>query len=122
MTEEIKELEEEMEQDIDISEDDKDVLKNALEDQFKKIRTQNMLLGAQTMAHVILEKMLVWEKQPGKRTLNDHRRLIKDIKQFCETGVSKKVNPDGTISSIDEDDNTKLTEEVNESNINESDN
>ena len=118
MTEEIKVLNE---QETDISEDDKDVLKDALEEQFKKMRTQNMLLGAQTIAQVILEKMIIWEKQPGKRTLNDHRRLIKDIKQFCETGISKKVNPDGTISSIEED-NAKLTEETNESNINESDN
>ena len=118
MTEEIKVLNE---QETDISEEDKDVLKDALEEQFKKIQTQSMLLGLQTACQVILEKMLVWEKQPGKRTLNDHRRLIKDIKQFCETGISKKVNPDGTISSIEED-NAKLTEETNESNINESDN
>lgn len=120
MTEENKVLEEEFET-KDISEEDKDILKDALEEQFKKIRTQNLLLGAQTMAQVILEKMIVWEKQPGKRTLNDHRRLIKDIKQFCETGLSRKVNSDGTISPI-EDDSTKLTEETNESNINESDN
>ena len=120
MTEENKVLEEEFET-KDISEEDKDILKDALEEQFKKIRTQNLLLGAQTMAQVILEKMIVWEKQPGKRTLNDHRRLIKDIRQFCEAGLSRKVNPDGTISPI-EDDDTKLTEETNESNINESDN
>ena len=119
MTEENKVLEE---QEVEISENDKDVLKDALEEQFKKMRTQNLLIGAQTMAQVILEKLVVWEKQPGKRTLNDHRRLIKDIRQFCETGLSKRINPDGTISSIDEDDNTKLTEETNEGNINESDN
>ena len=118
MTEEIKVLDE---QETEISEGDKDILKDALEEQFKKIQTQSMLIGAQTMAQVILEKMLVWEKQPGKRSLNDHRRLLKDIKQFCETGVSKKMNPDGTISPIEED-NTKLTEGTDESNINESDN
>ena len=101
MTEENKVLEEEFET-KDISEEDKDILKDALEEQFKKIRTQNLLLGAQTMAQVILEKMIVWEKQPGKRTLNDHRRLIKDIKQFCEVGLSKQVNPDGTISAIED--------------------
>ena len=107
MTEEIKVLEEETKQ------DDQDFLKDALEDQFHKIQTQGMLLGLQTACQVILKRMSVWEKQPGKRTLNDHRRLIKDIKQFCEVGISKKVNLD---------DNTKLTEETNESNINESDN
>ena len=104
-----------------IEEDDKkDPLKEALEEQFKKMQTQSMLLGAQTMCSVILEKMAVWEKQPGKRTLNDHKRLIKEIKGFCLTGVSKKVNLDGTTSPIEEindtDDSTKLTEEANGSN------
>ena len=121
MTDENKVLEEEFES-KDISEEDKDVLKSALEEQFKKIQTQNLLLGFQTCASTILEKIIIWEKQPGKRTLNDHRRLIKDLKKFVETGLSKKVNLDGTVSDKDEDDNTKLTEETNESNINESDN
>lgn len=118
MTEENKVLEE-MEEDFeskDITEDDKDVLKGALEEQFKKIQTQNLLLGFQTCASTILEKMIIWEQQPGKRSLNDHRRLIKDLRQFCETGLSKKVNLDGTVSEKDEDNNTKLTEEANESN------
>ena len=28
---------------------------------------------------------------PGKRTLNDHRRLIKEIEKFCKTAVDHKV-------------------------------
>jgi hypothetical protein len=80
-----------------------------------------MLLGAQTACNVILQKMIKWNNQPGKRSLNDHRRLLKEIQEFCEIGISRKVNPDGTTSPIEED-NTKLTEETNESNINESDN
>lgn len=87
-----------------------DSLKEAVEEQLKKIRTQSLLLGAQTSCNVILQKIAVWESQPGKRTLNDHRRLIKEIKNFCQTGISRKVNPDGTTSPRDED-NTKLTEE-----------
>ena len=121
MTEENKVLEAEFEP-ADISEDDRDVLKDALEEQFKKIQTQNLLLGFQTCASTVLEKIMVWEHQPGKRSLNDHKRLVKDLKKFCETGLSKKVNLDGTVSEKDEDDNTKLTEETDESNINESDN
>jgi hypothetical protein len=113
MTEEIKVFEEEMEQAADVSEENKDALKGAIEERFKQLQTQSMLLGAQTMAQVIIDKITVWERQPGKRTLNDHRRLIKDVKSFCETGVSRKVNHDGTTSSI-EDDSVKLTEEVNE--------
>ena len=87
-----------------------DPLKEAVEEQLKKIRTQSLLLGAQTSCNVILQKIAAWEAQPGKRTLNDHRRLIKEIKNFCQTGISRKVNQDGTTSPRDED-NTKLTEE-----------
>ena len=123
MTEENKMLNEEMEVDIetaDIAEDEKDPLKEALEEQFNKLRLQSMLLGAQTVSQVVLDKISQWERQPGKRTLNDHRRLIKELKQFCEVGVSRKINPDGTTSPIEEDnnadDNTKLMEETNGSN------
>ncbi len=87
-----------------------DQFKEAVEEQLKKIRTQSMLLGTQTVCQVVLQKIVAWEMRPGKRTLNDHRRLVKEIKSFCETGISKRINPDGTISSRD-DDNTKLTEE-----------
>lgn len=123
MTEENKVLNEEMEQDIQDEEtpEGEDPLKKAIEEQMTKLRTQSMLLGAQTACNVILQKMIKWNNQPGKRSLNDHRRLLKEIQEFCEIGISRKVDPDGTTSPI-EDDNTKLTEETNESNINESDN
>lgn len=93
-----------------------DLLKEAVEKQLSKIRTQSMLIGAQTACSVILQKITAWEAQPGKRTLNDHRRLIKEIKEFCNVGVSRKVNPDGTTSPRDENenDNTKLMEEVDD--------
>ena len=87
-----------------------DELKSAIETKLKEIQTQNLLIGAQTACTVILKKIAAWEAQPGKRTLNDHRRIIKDIKEFCLTGVSRKVNPDGTTSPRDGD-NAKLTEE-----------
>lgn len=121
MTEKNKVLNEEMElQDEQIPETDgeKDPLKEAIEEQLNKIRTQSLLLGAQTSCSVILQKIAVWEKQPGKRTLNDHRRLVKEIREFCRVGISRKVNPDGTTSPIGEDsnieDNTKLMEETDD--------
>lgn len=87
-----------------------DELKSAIETKLQEIQTQNLLIGAQTACTVILQKIAAWEAQPGKRTLNDHRRIIKDIKEFCQTGISRKVNPDGMTSPRNED-NTKLTEE-----------
>lgn len=93
-----------------VTPNDDDQLKKAVEDQLSKIRTQSILLGAQTSCSVILQKIIAWDAQPGKRTLNDHRRLIKDLRQFCEVGISRKVNPDGTTSPKEEN-NTKLTDE-----------
>lgn len=114
--EKVIEFEEETFEDEDyITPEGQDELRGAIEDQFKKIQTQNLLLGAQTMCSVILQKIAAWEQQPGKRTLNDHRRIIKEVKEFCKTGISRKVNPDGTTSPIEEND-TKLMEEVDESN------
>ena len=70
-------------------------LRNAIEAQMSKIRRQSMLLGAQTACTVILEKIIVILSKPGKRTLNDYKRLIKDIEDFCRTGISRKINQDG---------------------------
>lgn len=94
----------------DITPEAKDELKEAIEDQFKKLQTQSMLVGAQAVLSTILQKIIVWEEAPGKRTQNDYKRLKKEIKQFCETGLSRKVNQDGSISPIEEND-TKLMEE-----------
>ena len=93
-------------------------IKEAVEETLSKVRSQSMLLGAQAICSVILEKIVKAESAPGKRTMNDYKRLIKDVKNFCTTGLSRKVNADGTTESIDN--NTKLMEESNESNINQS--
>ena len=90
-----------------------DELKEAIQTQFEQLRTQSMLLGAQTMCSVILQKIAAWEQQPGKRTLNDHRRILKEIKEFCQVGTSRKVNQDGTTSPIEEN-NTELMEDADE--------
>ena len=94
---------------------EKDELTKAIEGQLEQIRTQSMLLGAQAMCSVVQQKIAVAMNKPGKRSLNDYKRLVKEIDEFCATGLSRKVNPDGTTSPID--DNTKLMEDINESNI-----
>ena len=94
---------------------DKDELTKAVEATMEQIRTQSMLLGAQAMCSVVLQKIAVTMNKPGKRSLNDYKRLVKEITDFCETGLSRKVNLDGTTSPIE--DSTKLMEETNESNV-----
>lgn len=100
-----------------------DELKEAIEAQLSKIRRQSMLLGSQVILKTVLDKIVVAMNKPGKRTLNDYRRLVKDLESFCKTGLSRKVNADGETESVEEtvdDNNTKLMEEADESNINKS--
>lgn len=82
---------------------DNDDLKKAIEEQLSKIRRQNILIGAQTACKVVLDKINTFERSPGSKSNNDHKRLIKDIKKFCETGVSRKVNADGETEPINKE-------------------
>ena len=97
MDEEIKTTEE---QETPIMENDE--LKSAIEDQLSKIRRQSMLLGFQVAAKSVLDKITVFERTPGNKSNNDHKRLIKDIKKFCETGLSRKVDTDGETERVEE--------------------
>ena len=82
---------------------DNDDLKKAIEEQLSKIRRQSILIGAQTVCKVVLDKINAFESSPGSKSNNDHKRLIKDIKKFCETGVSRKVNADGATEPINKE-------------------
>lgn len=91
-----------LEEDIDVTPEAKDELKDAIDETLSKLRMQSMLLGAQAICQTILDKILVFERTPGSKSNNDHKRLIKDIKNFCEVGLSRKVNTDGTTEPIEE--------------------
>ena len=88
---------------------DKDELTKAVEEQMSKLRTQSMLIGAQTVCRVVLQKIYSTMSQPGKKSYRDYERLIADIKNFCETGISRQVNTDGTTSPV-EDNSQEHTE------------
>lgn len=95
----------ELEEDVTTEEEksvmDNDELKQAIEDQMSKLRRQSMLLGSQAMCRVILNKIYEHMAKPGKKTYRDYERLVNDIKKFCEVGISRKVNEDGTTSEIE---------------------
>lgn len=95
------ELEEsvEMVDEGDTSKMDNDELKNAIEAQMRKLRTQSMLMGAQSVCQVILQKIITHKAKPGKKSYRDFERLVDDIEQFCRTGISRQVNADGTVSA-----------------------
>lgn len=74
-----------------------DELKEAIEEQLSKIRSQSMILGFRVGCKTILDKITVFERAPGNKSNNDHKRLIKDIKKFCETGLARQMNENGEI-------------------------
>lgn len=94
MEEEIKTIEEQENEKPIL--DDKE-LKDAIEEELSKIRTQSMILGFRVSCKTVLDKITAFERSPGNKSNNDHKRLIKDIKKFCETGLSRKMNENGEI-------------------------
>lgn len=82
---------------------DNEELKDAIEAKLRQIQTQNLLLGAQVVCQTVLDKIYAFERALGSKSTNDYKRLMKDIKRFCEVGVSRKVNPDGTTEPINKD-------------------
>lgn len=123
MDETIKNTTEEIENNVEIEENvsqkTDDELRAAIETQMTKLRRQNILIGAQTACSVILEKIITATSKPGKMSMNDYKRVIKDIENFCRVGISRKINADGEAEPINNN-NTKLMEETDESNTNES--
>ena len=83
--------------------ENEDELKKAVEEQLSKVRTQSMLLGAQTVCSVVLQKIATAQHK-SKMSYRDYERLIKDISEFCRVGISRKVNADGTTSVREEHD------------------
>lgn len=92
----INEVEEAVEE-VDGSSMSNDELKGAIEDTLSKIRTQSMILGFRVSCQTILDKITTFERTPGTKSNNDHKRLIKDIKKFCEQGLERKMNENGEI-------------------------
>lgn len=74
-----------------------DELKGAIEEQLSKIRRQSMILGFRVACQAVLDKINEFERSPGNKSNNDHKRIIKDIKKFVEQGLARKMNETGEI-------------------------
>ena len=97
MNEEQNIINEQVEIDMD------DELREVIDEQFSKVHNKAMVLGFKVCCKSILEKIIAFERSPGKRSNNDHKRLIKDIKNFCEVSLSRKIDID---TNAEETDNT----------------
>jgi hypothetical protein len=79
-----------------------DELKGAIEEQLSKIRSQSMILGFRVCCQTVLDKIVAFERTPGSKSNNDHKRLIKEIKKFVEQGLARKMNENGEIEVPEE--------------------
>ena len=73
-----------------MTEEQEQIFRNRLNEQFRKVRAVAMAASAKAMATVILEKITDFEKDHGN--INDLdgatiATLVSDIKQFCEVGI-----------------------------------
>lgn len=82
---------------VDTSNMDNEELKGAINETLSKIRTQSMILGFRVSCQTILDKISTFERTPGTKSNNDHKRLIKDIKKFCEQGLARQMNENGEV-------------------------
>ena len=53
------------------------------------------------MCKTILNKIYAFESSYGKKSANDYKRCLKDLKKFCEIGLSRNVNADGTTEPVE---------------------
>lgn len=86
------EEDEAMEQNNDLDQDNE--FKEAVYTKMRQIHNEGMIVGFQTACHTALNKIYSFEKKAGKKSMNDYKRCIKDLKQFFETGIELKVTAD----------------------------
>lgn len=89
--------------DNDITDEQKDEFKDKVADVVEKIRTQALLLGARTMCVTIANMIDGDINKPGKRSMADMRRIVKKVRDFCQTAINHTVE---TPSFNDEEENT----------------
>lgn len=68
----------------------------------RSIHNEGMVVGFQTACHAALGKIDAFERSSGKKSTNDYKRCLKELKKFFETGISRKANP---TESVNEEDN-----------------
>ena len=70
---------------------DEEELKKSVDEVLEKVRTQAMLLGARAMCVNIVRMMDEDLTKPGKRTMNDLKRVIKRVRDFCQVAIDHPV-------------------------------
>lgn len=90
-----------MDENINVVEDttNEETVTNDVENEFKtkvenvveQIRTQALLLGARSMCVTIANMIDGDINKPGKRSMADMRRIVKKVRDFCQTAINHTV-------------------------------
>ena len=80
-----------------------DELREAITASAKKIYNDGMIVGFQTACHTALNKIYAFESSYGKKSANDYKRCLKELKQFFNIGISRKVHSGDEIESEESD-------------------
>lgn len=65
-------------------------IENVIKEQMLNTYNNGILIGAQTICSVLMNEIYKFESSQCKKSTNDYKRNLKNIKHICETGVSKK--------------------------------
>ena len=83
-------------------------LEEAMKKQFEKVRMAGMLAGAKGICGSVAQYIYQFNSSPGKKSLNDYRRLVKKINEFCSVSLRKKIDEEtGEIVDIEPEEETK---------------
>ncbi len=74
-----------------------DELRNAVEEQLKKVQMAALLSGSKAICGVVLQYIEEFQKQSGKKSANDYKRLIKKITKFCAVSLGKDIDENGNV-------------------------
>ena len=82
-------------------------LEEAMKEQFEKVRMAGLLAGAKGICGTIMQYIYQFNSSDGKKTLNDHRRLVKKIGDFCSVALNKTIDEQtGEIVGIEQEGET----------------
>lgn len=74
-----------------------DELRNAVEKQLKKVQMAALLSGSKAICGFVLQYIEEFQKQSGKKSANDYKRLIKKITKFCAVSLGKDIDENGNV-------------------------
>lgn len=88
-----------------------EALKEAIDAQIKKVQMAALLSGSKAICGVVLQYIAEFQRQSGKKSANDYKRLIKKIEHFCSISLSKTVNENGDIVDVKNEEESASVQE-----------